>query len=146
LLTISSIFGGGLLCEQPSMSHGIIEYGGQGQMNQSQTQYLLQQQMQTQHNSAQKWQDQMQSQAQQLFNDIRNDVYRGSKPEAKKENRMFKSLREYVQQHKDLFYTIGLVLLVDHFIFDGAFKAKVQKIVEKLLDGASKKLHLTKES
>ena len=44
-------------------------------------------------------------------------------------------LKEYFTKYRDTLLTIGLVVVLDHFIFQGAFRSKIQKAVEKLLDG-----------
>ena len=44
-------------------------------------------------------------------------------------------LKEYFIKYRDTLLTIGLVVVLDHFIFQGAFRSKIQKAVEKLLDG-----------
>ena|ERR1017187_4772590 len=51
-----------------------------------------------------------------------------------KEKNMFSNFKNYVLKYKDWFFTIGMLLLVDHFVFNGAFKKKVQERVSKVLE------------
>lgn len=53
---------------------------------------------------------------------------------SKKENKMLRSVKEYVVKYKDWFYTLGALFLVDHFVFHGAFKRKIQERVNKVLE------------
>lgn len=57
-----------------------------------------------------------------------------------KEKNMLDSVKEYLKQHKDIIITIGVVLVVDHLIFGGAFREKVKALVDGLLNKAEKQL------
>ena len=63
-----------------------------------------------------------------------------TQPTKKGETTMFQTFKEYVSKHKDVFYTIAVILLADHFLFKGAFKDKITKIVNNALDKAESKL------
>jgi hypothetical protein len=52
----------------------------------------------------------------------------------KEKPKMFSNFKNYVLKYKDWFFTIGMLLLVDHFVFNGAFKKKVQERVSKVLE------------
>lgn len=54
----------------------------------------------------------------------------------KQENNMLDSIKEYIKEHKQVIITIGVVLLVDHLVFGGAFRERVKGLVEKLLNKA----------
>ena len=47
---------------------------------------------------------------------------------------MIDSMKEYVTKHRDIFFTIGFILILDHFVFGGAFKEKIQDLIHKFLD------------
>lgn len=50
------------------------------------------------------------------------------------------SLKQYLEKHRDVFFTLGIVLVLDHFIFEGAFREKLKNIIESLLDKKAKAL------
>jgi len=49
---------------------------------------------------------------------------------------LFEDLRIYLKENRDMVYTIGLVLLVDHFVFEGAFRDRLKRLVEGFLTKA----------
>lgn len=51
-----------------------------------------------------------------------------------------KALKEYFNKHREVFYTLGIIILVDHFIFDGAFTKRLKVTINKLLDKVQEKL------
>ena len=51
-----------------------------------------------------------------------------------KEESPMKAIKEYAEKHRDLLITIGVVLILDHFVFSGAFTEKLKKIVDGFLD------------
>lgn len=57
-----------------------------------------------------------------------------------KENNMLESVKEYLKEHKSIIMTIAVVLLVDHLVFQGAFREKVKSLVDGLLNKAQKQL------
>ena len=64
-----------------------------------------------------------------------------------KENRpMFDSVKKYFQKHQEIFYTIAVALVVDHYVFNGAFRKKIEALVERLLDGASDQMKKLNEN
>lgn len=50
-------------------------------------------------------------------------------------------IREYFIKHRDLLMGLTVVLLLDHFIFEGAFREKIKRIVHSFLDKAENKIH-----
>ena len=44
------------------------------------------------------------------------------------------SIKKYLEKHRDIFLTIGIVLILDHFVFEGAFREKLKSITESFLD------------
>jgi len=65
-----------------------------------------------------------------------------NKAEKKKEAKVMNYVRDYFIKHRELLMGLTLVILLDHFIFGGAFREKTQKIVHALLDKTEKKLAL----
>lgn len=58
---------------------------------------------------------------------------------------MFKSFREWVCNHRDLFFTVAVVLVVDRLVFKGQLQSKVQEILEKVLTRVSNQLENKKD-
>lgn len=48
--------------------------------------------------------------------------------------------REYFAKHREVLMTLLMFMLVDHFLFDGAFKHRIQEMVDGFLNRAKKKL------
>lgn len=46
---------------------------------------------------------------------------------------MFSGFKSYINEHKDVIYTVGLVMLVDHFFFQGAFQDRLKQLIDGLL-------------
>jgi hypothetical protein len=53
---------------------------------------------------------------------------------------MFSQVKEYFQKNRDVVFTLILCILIDRFVFDGAFTAKIKATVDKLLDDAGKRV------
>lgn len=53
---------------------------------------------------------------------------------------MFKLLREYVQENKNLIFNVGLVVLLDHFVLGGAFRKRIEGLISGVLEKAEKQL------
>lgn len=51
---------------------------------------------------------------------------------------------EFVSEHRNVIYTIALVVLADHFLFDGKFREKLKGLVDKMLCKAEKQLDSNK--
>lgn len=47
---------------------------------------------------------------------------------------MMDSLKQYITKHRDIFFTIGFILVLDHFVFGGAFKKKLEDFIHSILD------------
>jgi hypothetical protein len=56
---------------------------------------------------------------------------------------MLDSVKNYVEKHKDMLFTIVLVVLIDHFLFGGALRSKIQTTLEGVLKKAEDKFHGT---
>lgn len=52
----------------------------------------------------------------------------------KEKKTMFKSLKEYADKHKDVLFTLVFILVLDHFIFNGAMREKVKSVLEGMLN------------
>ena len=48
------------------------------------------------------------------------------------------SFKQYLEKHRDSFFTIGVVLVLDHFVFAGAFREKLKQMVDSILDKKTK--------
>lgn len=62
------------------------------------------------------------------------------KPAQKKEGNVMDYVKGYFFKHRELLMGLTIVILLDHFIFGGAFREKTQKIVHSLLDKTEKAL------
>ena len=49
-------------------------------------------------------------------------------------------LKEYFSKNRDTIFTIVLVVLIDHFVFNGAFREKVKSVVDSMLNKANKQI------
>lgn len=47
-------------------------------------------------------------------------------------------MREFIKQNRSVIYTVALVALVDHFVFEGAFRTRLKALVDKFLTKAEK--------
>lgn len=56
-----------------------------------------------------------------------------------------KALKDYMEAHKNIIFTLVLALLADHYVFNGAFRKKIEGIVNGLLDKAQKQIGSTHE-
>lgn len=56
-------------------------------------------------------------------------------------------IRDYLNRHKDILFTLVMALLIDHFVLGGALRQRIQKVVEAALERVEKTLGLpaTKE-
>jgi hypothetical protein len=50
-------------------------------------------------------------------------------------------VKEYFVKHRELIMGLTIIALLDHFVFKDAFKEKLQKIVQGLLDKTEKQLN-----
>lgn len=55
---------------------------------------------------------------------------------SKRRNTMLQNVKGYIEKHKDILFTLGLVILVDHFLFKGALRERIKNTIE----GALKKV------
>lgn len=53
---------------------------------------------------------------------------------------VMESVKEYFNKHRDAIYTLGVVILLDHFLFGGAFREKIKSTVEGMLEKVTKGL------
>ncbi len=58
----------------------------------------------------------------------------------KKGNKVMDSIKEYFRKHEETIITIILIIMVDQFIFKGAFSEKLKAIVDGLINKVSKKV------
>lgn len=53
---------------------------------------------------------------------------------------MFGSIKKYLDDHRDLLLTIVVLVLVDSFVFDGAFKEKIKQLIDRVIGHADSKI------
>lgn len=44
------------------------------------------------------------------------------------------NLKNYFEKHQDSLITLAIIIIVDHFIFDGTFRTKIKTSIDGLLD------------
>jgi hypothetical protein len=54
---------------------------------------------------------------------------------------MLDNVKGYVEKHKDMLFTLGLVILVDHFLFKGALRERIKATVEGALKKVENSFH-----
>jgi hypothetical protein len=53
-------------------------------------------------------------------------------------------LKKFIREHKSTIYIIAMLLIVDHFMFNGAMKEKLKSLVQNLVGKVEAKLNETK--
>lgn len=51
-----------------------------------------------------------------------------------------KIFKSYLEDHRDTIFTLVLILLVDHYVFKGAFAETIKSAFSKIIDKAHKKI------
>jgi hypothetical protein len=60
----------------------------------------------------------------------------------KKENKkMLDNVKGYIEKHKDILFTLGLIILIDHFMFNGALRTRIQSSIEGVLKTVEDRFH-----
>lgn len=59
----------------------------------------------------------------------------------KKETKMLGKVKEYIEEHKNIIFTLGLVILVDHFLFKGALRERIKTSIEGVLKKVEEQFH-----
>jgi hypothetical protein len=59
-----------------------------------------------------------------------------------KEHKKMGFIKEYFTKHKELFMGLAVAMVLDRYLFDGAFQEKIKKIVHNLLDKTEEMLKL----
>lgn len=93
-----------------------------------------------QHQQAQQYQAQRQGLSGIGSGSIQGNSLSSKQPTKPKEGKAMPYVRDYFIKHRELLMGLTLVILLDHFIFAGAFREKIQKIVQSILDKTEKKL------
>lgn len=62
-------------------------------------------------------------------------------PKQAERNTMLQNVKGYVEKHKDMLFTLGLVILVDHFLFKGALRERIKSTVEGALKKVENSFH-----
>ncbi len=103
-----------------------------GMAQQQGTSAWYQQQM-----AALQWQQQQQQQS---------HVFATKALPTKKEKKVT-MVRDYINKHRDVIFTLAVALLVDHFVLNGALRHRIQAVIEAALEKIEKALGLpaTKE-
>jgi len=53
---------------------------------------------------------------------------------------MTNKLKQYIDTHADTFFTLAFIIMIDHFVLQGALRQKIQDFCEKVLHTERKKL------
>jgi hypothetical protein len=57
---------------------------------------------------------------------------------------MVNEVKGYFKEHRDIIMTLLMVILVDHFVFEGVFREKLQNLVEGMINKVHKGLEEVK--
>lgn len=68
-------------------------------------------------------------------------VSRNKEKQLKKEEKMLGKVKSYIDEHKNIIFTLGLVILVDHFLFKGALRERIKTSIEGVLTKVENKFH-----
>jgi ribosomal protein L30/L7E len=63
------------------------------------------------------------------------------KPNKKEEKGMFQNVKDYIGKHRDMLFTLGLIIVVDHFLFSGALRERIKGSIEGMLKKVEDKFH-----
>lgn len=66
-------------------------------------------------------------------------------PNEPKKGGFMKAVKDYLEAHKNILFTVVLTLLADHFVFGGVFREKIKSAVDKLLDKAHRQIEKNHE-
>lgn len=55
-------------------------------------------------------------------------------------------IRDYLNRHKDVVFTLVMAILVDHFVLGGALRHRIKRVIEAALDRIEKALGLPPET
>lgn len=62
-------------------------------------------------------------------------------PITKEEKGMFQNVKDYIGKHRDMLFTLGLIVIVDHFLFNGALRERIKGSIEGMLKKVEDKFH-----
>lgn len=80
----------------------------------------------------------------QTSKDIGNEALKSfydttnKKPKENKMLGLYGTLKQYIQKHGDIIFTVILVMLADKYLFNGAFKGALKGMFDKLVTKANK--------
>ena len=57
---------------------------------------------------------------------------------------VLKDTKQFIREHKATIYWVAVLLIADHFLFNGAFKEKLKNIMNSLVGKVESKLNETK--
>mgnify|MGYP001578597155 FL=1 len=102
----------------------------------------LQQMAQLQMYRQQMYQQQMNQQQYVASSGLSSTLYYKEHPmvEQKRRKTMLGEVKEYIGKHKDVIFTLGLVILIDHFLFEGALRNRIKGTVEGVIKNLEDRL------
>lgn len=53
---------------------------------------------------------------------------------------VFGSIKKYFDDHRDLLMTLAVLVIVDQWVFDGAFKEKIKGLIDRVVGHAESKV------
>lgn len=51
----------------------------------------------------------------------------------KEGKKMLQSIKEYFEKHKDVVMTLAIIVVADHFLFDGALRERIKAVIDGML-------------
>jgi len=70
----------------------------------------------------------------------RDELFKKFEKQVNKRRTSMDSLKAYFKKHEETYITLAIIILIDHFVFGGAFREKIHTLVDGLLSRTSKKL------
>lgn len=76
---------------------------------------------------------------QQCFSQMQS-AYQQPRTAQQKKVTMLGSIKKYFDDHRDLLMTLAVLVIVDQWVFDGAFKEKIKGLMDRVVGHADNKI------
>jgi len=63
-----------------------------------------------------------------------------TKPKEGKMKQLLTDAKTFIKEHKSVLYTIAIIILIDHFVFEGKFREKLKSLIDKAIGKLEKKV------
>lgn len=69
------------------------------------------------------------------------DLEQKQEKQKKESKTMIQNVKNYVEKHRDIIFTVGFIFLVDHFMFKGALRDRLKGMIEGVISKVEKEFH-----